>query len=88
MVCDGSSVYVVYECDQWLSNSSKVVKSVCDLDGIRLVVEDILKEYGFSDERMDDAIDEFFYGNGLQYRGDSFGIMVEEFLFNAKPYSV
>ena len=87
MVCDDSSVYVVYECDQWLSKSSMVVKSVCDSDGIKLVVEDILKEHGFSDERLDDAIDELF-DNRLQYRGDSFGIIVEEFLLNEKPYSV
>lgn len=87
MVCNGSSVYVVYECDQWLSVSSKFVKSVCDSEGISLVVEDILKEYGFSDERMDDAIGELF-DNGLQYRADSFGIMVEEFILNEKPYSV
>ena len=91
-------VYVVYESDQWLTKSEHAVKAVCDnWDSVMLVAEDIMKEYGVKyeedldeddeeTESIEQALEEF--GNASQYRGHDFGICVEMFVLNDKPYDL
>ena len=91
-------VYVVYESDQWLTKSEKVAVAVYDNWGdVSIVAEDIMKEYGMkyeedldeednSTETIERALEEF--DNTSQYRGNDFGICVDVFEMNERPYSV
>ena len=91
-------VYVVYESDQWLTKSECTVKAVCDnWDSAMLVAEDIMTEYGMKyeedldeddedTESIEQALEEF--DNSLQYRGHDFGICVEKFTLNDRPYDL
>jgi hypothetical protein len=91
-------VYVVYESDQWLTKSEKVAVAVCDNWGdVSIVAEDIMKGYGMkyeedldeeddSTETIERALEEF--DNTYQYRGNDFGICVDLFVMNERPYSI
>lgn len=91
-------VYVVYESDQWLTKSKYEVVAVCDNWGdVLIVAEDIMEDNGMKrqedldedddcTETIEDAIEEF--DNTSHYRGDNFGICVDLFTMNDRPYSV
>lgn len=91
-------VYVVYESDQWLTKSEHEVVAVCDNWGdVLIVAEDIMEDNGMKrqedldededcTETIEDAITEF--DNTSQYRGENFGICVDLFVMNERPYSV
>lgn len=91
-------VYVVYESDQWLTKSENVAVAVCDnWFDVLIAAEDIMKEYGMkykedlgeddgSAETIEQALEEF--DNISQYRGTDFGICLDVFEMNERPYSI
>lgn len=90
--------YVVYESDQWLTKSKHIAVAVCDnWNSVLNVAADIMKEYGMkyeedldedddSTESIEQALEEF--DNTSQYRGKDFGICVDVFEMNERPYSI